>query len=436
MSSDRKIKKKKKGAARHDPLEKQIREAKGEGEIEQKNRNKGEQRAERRGKTEEFMSDTLSKKILKQARAQLEDDEDEDFDDSSVPQQESGKKQFAGLMKKKLDDSDDDNEVFSETEDNYLEEFEDIEEGDERILQMFMSNEAPERKSIADIIMEKIKEKEEGGGQQTAEQQQASFIAKLDPKVIDVYRNVGQLMKKYTSGKVPKAFKILPSLSKWEEILYLTNPDEWSPPAYFQATKIFASNFNNKMAQRFFNLILLPKVLTDIKEHKKLNFHLYLSLKKSLFKPAAFFKGILLPLVESQNCTLREALVVGSVLARVSIPVLHSAVALLKICEMPYSGANSLFIRILLDKKYNLPLKVVHILVNHFFSFLKETRQLPVLWFQSLLTFVQRYKGDITPEQREKLRLLLQAQAHPKITSEIRRELFFASADEVEMAEK
>lgn len=53
-------------------------------------------------------------------------------------------------------------------------------------------------------------------------------------------------------------------------------------------------------------------------------------------------------------------------------------------------GVNSFFIRVLLDKKYALPYRVVDALVDHFVSFRKEERQLPVVWHQSLLTFVTR----------------------------------------------
>lgn len=45
------------------------------------------------------------------------------------------------------------------------------------------------------------------------------------------------------------------------------------------------------MAQRFYNLVLLPRIRDDITEYKKLNFHLYTALKKALFKPGAWFKG-------------------------------------------------------------------------------------------------------------------------------------------------
>lgn len=45
-------------------------------------------------------------------------------------------------------------------------------------------------------------------------------------------------------------------------------------------------------------MILLPRVTENIAEYKKLNYHLYQALRKSLFRPEAFFRGILLPLCE------------------------------------------------------------------------------------------------------------------------------------------
>ena len=56
------------------------------------------------------------------------------------------------------------------------------------------------------------------------------------------------------------------------------------------ATRIFASNLNPKMAQRFYALVLLPTVRDDINANKRLNYHYYMALKKALYKPAAFFK--------------------------------------------------------------------------------------------------------------------------------------------------
>jgi essential nuclear protein 1 len=204
----------------------------------------------------------------------------------------------------------------------------------------------------------------------------------------------------------------------------LTSPDDWTPHAVYAATKIFASNLNNAMAQRFYNLVLLPRVRDDIDQNKKLNYHLYSAVKKAIFKPAAFNRGILLPLAESQNCTLREGLIMSSVLEKISIPVLHAAAALQRLAEMEYTPANSIFIRTLLSKKYALPHKTLAALADHFVAFQHEKYELPVLWHQSLLVFVQRYKHEFTEEAVEAIKGLLRVQQHHTVTDEIRRELF------------
>ena len=57
---------------------------------------------------------------------------------------------------------------------------------------------------------------------------------------------------------------------------------------------------------------------SDIAENRRLNYHLYEALRKSVYKPAAFYKGMLLPLASAGDCTLREAAIFASVLSRVS----------------------------------------------------------------------------------------------------------------------
>lgn len=298
---------------------------------------------------------------------------------------------------------------------------------DEALVASMMGN-TGERKTLADLILEKIDEKEDNMPQGEMEG--------LPPKVVEVYTDIGKILSRYTSGKLPKAFKVIPSLSNWEDVLYLTRPDQWTPQAMFAATRIFASNLNPKMAQKFYYLILLDGVRADIQSNKKLNYHYYIALKKSVYKPAAFFKGILLPLCK-ENCTLREAAIVASVLQRVSIPVLHSAVAIHKLALLQeYNGAASIFIKTLLNKKYSLPAPVISSLVQHFANFQNDDRELPVLWHQALLTFVERYKNEVQDEARNSLRLVMKKHFHAKITPEIRRELFGAQAwrDERSMA--
>lgn len=177
------------------------------------------------------------------------------------------------------------------------------------------------------------------------------------------------------------------------------------PPPALQATRMFVSNLNQKMSQRFLVLVLLPHVRADIRKNRRLHFALFQvrrpreghaprtdaeaqhacaghshnslhgpwnlqwlaegcskarpsfrprrlpapfalarqpaplpcslcrrqSLKKATYKAGAFYKGLLLPLCASGTCNLREAVIFTSVIRRTSIPVLHSAAAMLRI---------------------------------------------------------------------------------------------------------
>ncbi|XP_077519508.1 bystin [Amblyomma americanum] len=388
----------------------------------------------RKDEDELFVDEKLTKKILDQARKQQEDLEEEHGLQSSS----TGVKFKVPDIKLRLpgntgasSDEDDDDEP--EEDDTFYETIE-VDEADEKALEMFMSENTQARRTLADIIMQKLKEHETEVATRFSDAGSVQ-MADLDPKVIEMYRGVKKVLSRYRSGKLPKAFKIIPALSNWEQVLYLTDPDSWSSAAMYQATRIFASNLKEKMAQRFYNLVLLPRVRDDIAEYKKLNYHLYQALRKALFKPGAFFKGIILPLCESGTCTLREAIIVGSVLSKNSVPMLHACAAMLKIAEMPYTGASSIFLRLLLDKKYTLPYRVIDAIVHHFLRFEREQRELPVLWHQCLLSFCQRYKGDISSEQKEALLVLLRAQPHHSITPEIRWELQHATCRDVEVPE-
>jgi essential nuclear protein 1 len=113
--------------------------------------------------------------------------------------------------------------------------------------------------------------KMEAGDFQTDEDlARAGAETTLEPKVIEAYKKLGVVLKTYRSGKLPKTFKIIPQVSNWEELLFLTTPEKWSRHAVYEATRIFASNLNTKMAQRFYSLVLLPAVRENISQYKKL----------------------------------------------------------------------------------------------------------------------------------------------------------------------
>ncbi|MCJ1432741.1 snoRNA-binding rRNA-processing protein [Xylographa pallens] len=305
--------------------------------------------------------------------------------------------------------------------------------------------------NLADLILEQIAAHEaaqagdpviHGGGH-------PEDAIELPAKVVEVYSKIGLILSRYKSGKLPKPFKIIPTLPQWEDLLAITRPELWTPNACYEATKIFVSS-NPFVVRRFLESVILDRVRDEIHDTKKLNVHLFRALQKATYKPAAFFKGFLFPLVNSGTCTLREAHIISSVLTRVSIPVLHSAAALMRLTEIAAEqasvsteggGATNIFIRVLLEKKYALPYKVIDNLVFHFLRFRTTDPQsndeamsgvaapgvknlkLPVLWHQSLLAFAQRYRNDITEDQREALLDLLLVRGHKQIGPEVRREL-------------
>lgn len=109
---------------------------------------------------------------------------------------------------------------------------------------------------------------------------------------------VGFLLERYKSGPLPKVFKVVSSLPAWAQILSLTRPEKWTPQATRAATRLFISNMKPQQAQVFLEGVVLNAVREDIHEHGKLNVHLYEALVKALYKPAAFFKGIVFPLLD------------------------------------------------------------------------------------------------------------------------------------------
>uniref|UniRef100_A0A7S3NQ57 Bystin n=1 Tax=Aureoumbra lagunensis TaxID=44058 RepID=A0A7S3NQ57_9STRA len=336
---------------------------------------------------------------------------------------------------------DDDDEVEDEDDDGS-----DVSEGDvfettlgnqltateSRLVDGFMHKDAGERRTLASIILEKIAEKEAAKSMQDDEEEDA-----LPPQVVKAFTGMVSVLSRYRSGKLPKALKVVPALERWEEVLWLARPDLWSPQCVLATTKVFASNLDPERARIFYSQVLLERCRDDIRANKKLNYHLYQSLYRALFKPAAWFKGILLPLATSGDATLKEALIFGSVLAKASIPQAHAAVVLFKLAQIKrYNGATSVFLVVLLNKKFALPLKVVTALADHFISFASKTHatELPVLWHQSLLVFVQRYKRDIPREKLEAIKHLIKVHSHHAISNEIRREITIITREQQQHA--
>jgi essential nuclear protein 1 len=249
---------------------------------------------------------------------------------------------------------------------------------------------------------------------------------KLDPKIIETYKLIGDILKKYSTGKFPKSFNILTMTENWEELLNITEPFNWTPAAMYEATIKFSSS-EVLMTNIFYEKYLLPAIRNDIKIHKKLNVHYYNCLKKCIFKPSAFFKGIIFPL--SKNLSNKEAAIIGSILRKCSIPVNHSSAALIELIKLCKNGTNGIsfgalfFMKILLMKKYAFPIFVKEELCKFFLSYDNFNQKLPVMFHQVFLIFVQIYKLNLTQNEKNSLKKFNEKNGHYAIQNEINKEL-------------
>ena len=85
-----------------------------------------------------------------------------------------------------------------------------------------MSNKPLARRTVADIILEKLTEKKTEIETQMTEDSRTlaggNGDDQLDDRVVRMYTQIKHVLHKYRSGKLPKAFKILPSLNNWEHV--------------------------------------------------------------------------------------------------------------------------------------------------------------------------------------------------------------------------
>ncbi|RLP66458.1 hypothetical protein L150_05236 [Candida albicans Ca529L] len=419
---------------------------------------------EENGGGEGFLDASSSRKILQLAKEQQDELEQEDEIQNKPSFAQSFKNQQIDSEEEEEEDEYSDFEEEEEVEEIvYDEEDAEVDPKDAELFNKYFQSNGENNNNndddnsfqptinLADKILAKIQEKE--SQQQQQQQQQSSpdnsneDAVLLPPKVILAYEKIGQILSTYTHGKLPKLFKILPSLKNWQDVLYVTNPNSWTPHATYEATKLFVSNLSSNEATVFIETILLPRFRDSIEnsDDHSLNYHIYRALKKSLYKPGAFFKGFLLPLVDGY-CSVREATIAASVLTKVSVPVLHSSVALTQLLTRDFNPATTVFIRVLIEKKYALPYQTLDELVFYFMRFRNATinqdenmenmdidqektvkvnngPQLPVVWHKAFLSFATRYKNDLTDDQKDFLLETVRQRFHPLIGPEIRREL-------------
>lgn len=87
--------------------------------------------------------------------------------------------------------------------------------------------------------------------------------------------------------------------------------------------------------------------------------------------------------------------VIESLISKMSIPVISSSVALIKLTQMQPNTAITHYLKAFIGKSYNFPRKVINILNDYFLKFSEIQEELPVVWHQLLLSYCQQYGGSL-----------------------------------------
>lgn len=231
---------------RHDPLLKDLDSAQG-------NLKKVKNRRDATGSDDEseFVDSKASRKILQLAKEQQDEIAEEENVEAQIASQDA-----ARFKRLNYDDEDEDEseqeenisdfepEEFGEGEEE--EELVEIDEEDAAMFEQYFKkpedfNSLGGSYNLADKIMASIREKQEQvhSMEDDLAYKQESTIANgstpsalrngegvaLPEKVIRAYTTVGSILKTWTHGKLPKLFKVIPSLRNWQDVLYVTNPE-------------------------------------------------------------------------------------------------------------------------------------------------------------------------------------------------------------------
>lgn len=72
---------------------------------------------------------------------------------------------------------------------------------------------------------------------------------------------------------------------------------------------------------------------------------------------------------------------------------MHSSVAMLKLAELGISSSTIIFLKIMIEKRYALPIRVVNALVQFILAAEQIDKALPVVWFQLVLSACELYSS-------------------------------------------
>ncbi|KAJ1465913.1 bystin-like protein [Baffinella frigidus] len=222
-------------------------------------------------------------------------------------------------------------------------------------------------------------------------------------KIIKILERTGLILKIYKSGKLPKIMKIIPIFKNFEEILWFTRPDTWSPQALFVITRLFLATLKPFQLERFLTMILIPRFQESIfLGKKKLSIHIFMALKIASKYPRSFFSFVITPLLKKQNCTIKESIILSAIISKMSFPLEVISSFLSHFLNKNFSKTKFIILNSILNKNYLLPVRIIDMILDFFVQndFSKD-----VSFSQKcFLSFLRNYSCFISKEDRYKVR--------------------------------
>jgi len=247
-----------------------------------------------------------------------------------------------------------------------------------------------------------------------------------DENAIIIYKQLGQLLRSYKSGRLPKAVNVVAStkIGGWYELLLYSKPHEWSINALHAVTVLFSQSASDKRFTKFLRNIVLENMREILEKSKKLPRNVWQALIAASKRPSCFINGILDPLSKEIQCSQKEARVISAIISRIKIPRDHVNAFIIKLVEeKEINVTRTIFVARFVQKGQGMAIRTIDAIFAYFMQFTGETETQPVLWHKALLDFVKHYGKELLDEQKEALFELIQRQHHHSISAEIKKVL-------------
>ncbi|KAH0788206.1 Bystin-domain-containing protein [Histomonas meleagridis] len=244
----------------------------------------------------------------------------------------------------------------------------------------------------------------------------------IEPKVKNLYIQLGKILRSFQGGKLPAAVNALATqknITYWLDLLYLTQPFKWTINALTSVTLTFQHYASVKRNTIYNEQILLEYVLDRLESPRPIPKTIMEPITIAARTPQSFLVGFLIPLSTETICPSKTAKFISTLIAQIKLPNTYANVFIDHLCKSDRSQVITLFLSRLISRSYALTISSIDAIYAYFLSYQGDSEQMPMIWHNAILEFVQKYGKNLLDEQKEGLTELVKTKSNPKITPQI-----------------